>query len=217
MIINCLLFDRLTTLDAIGPMTVLSRLPDVEVNYIGLQKGLIRSVESKLGLMIDHNLSSAPGCDILIVPGGPGIRDLLHNQPLLTFIKNTCDSAKWTASICTGSLLLGAAGLLQGKKATTHWNVLNDLKKYGATPVSERVVIEGNLIMGAGVAAGIDMALTLSSMIESEKTARAIQLKIEYDPAPPFNGGSPSKESTEVIALARGGLQAKVNKRSSSN
>lgn len=114
-------------------------------------------------------------------------------------------------SVCTGSLLLGAAGVLQGKQATTHWNALGDLKQYGAEPVSQRVVIEGRLIMGAGVSAGIDMALTLAAMIHGETVARAVQLKIEYDPAPPFAGGSAAKESDEVIALARGGLKNAAN------
>lgn len=208
MVINCLIFDRITTLDAVGPITVLSRLPDVEVNFVGLRKGLIRSVESKLGLMADHDLQSAPDSTIFVVPGGPGIRELLNNDTLLSFVKGSCSSADWVCSVCTGSLLLGSAGILRGKKATTHWNALEDLKVYGAIPVSERVVVEGNIIMAAGVAAGIDMALTLVARIMGEHVARAIQLKIEYDPAPPFDGGSPTKESDEVIAMASSGLKS---------
>jgi len=207
MIVNCLLFDRITTLDAIGPITVLARLPNANVNFIGLKQGHIRSVESNLGLIVDYDLETAPKCDILIIPGGPGVRDLLENESLLSWLRDVYDSITWLGSVCTGSLLLGAAGLLRGKKATTHWNAINDLEKYGAIPVSKRVVREGKIVMAAGVSAGIDMALSLASMIKGEEIARAIQLKIEYDPSPPFDGGSPSKETTEVIALVQKGLK----------
>jgi len=207
MIVNCLLFDRITTLDAIGPITVLARLPNANVNFIGLKQGHIRSVESNLGLIVDYDLETAPKCDILIIPGGPGVRDLLENESLLSWLRDVYDSITWLGSVCTGSLLLGAAGLLRGKKATTHWNAINDLEKYGAIPVSKRVVREGKIVMAAGVSAGIDMALSLASMIKGEEIARAIQLKIEYDPSPPFDGGSLSKETTEVIALVQKGLK----------
>lgn len=210
MIISCLIFDRLTTLDAIGPMTVLARLPGAEVHFVGLKKGEIRSVESKLGLIIDHDLESAPESDILLVPGGPGVRALLENESLLSWIRDTHKTAQWVASVCTGSLLLGAAGILRGRKATTHWNALTELEQYEAESVSQRVVVEGNIITGAGVSAGIDMALMLVSLMMGEEIARAIQLKIEYDPAPPFDGGSPSKETAKIIALARGGLSLKA-------
>ena len=160
-----------------------------------------------LGLIVDYDLETAPKCDILIIPGGPGVRDLLENESLLSWLRDVYDSITWLGSVCTGSLLLGAAGLLRGKKATTHWNAINDLEKYGAIPVSKRVVREGKIVMAAGVSAGIDMALSLASMIKGEEIARAIQLKIEYDPSPPFDGGSPSKETTEVIALVQKGLK----------
>ncbi len=210
MIISCLIFDQLTTLDAIGPVTVLARIPNTEVHFVGLKKGAIRSVESKLGLIVDYDLKSAPASDILLVPGGPGVHALLDNNSILSWIQERHQTAKWVASVCTGSLLLGAAGILKGCRATTHWNALRDLEQYGAEPVSERIVIEDNIITGAGVSAGIDMALMLVSLMMGEEIARAIQLKIEYDPAPPFNGGSPSKESSKVIALARGGLKLKT-------
>ena len=153
MIISCLIFNRLTTLDAIGPVTVLARLPNAKVNFVGLKKGEIRSVE-KLGLIVDHDLESAPECDILLVPGGPGVRALLDNKSILSWIRNTHQTAKWVASVCTGSLLLGAAGILKGRKATTHWNALRKLEQYGAESVSKRIVVEGNIITGAGVSAG---------------------------------------------------------------
>jgi transcriptional regulator GlxA family with amidase domain len=190
-------------------MTVLSRLPYVEVNYIGLEKGIIRSGKSKIGLVVDHDLNTAPESDILVIPGGPGIREILNNKSLQSFVNDALELNKWIASVCTGSLLLGAAGMLRGIEATTHWNALNDLYVYGATPVSKRVVIHDKIIMAAGVASGIDMALTLVSLIDSEETARAIQLKIEYAPDPPFNGGTPAKESKKVIELAQGGLKRK--------
>lgn len=203
MKISCLLFDRMTTLDAIGPTTILSRLPGAEISFVGLKKGEIRSVQSRLGMMADYDLASAPQSDIIIVPGGPGVRDLLNNQEVLNWLRSGYRSAKWMVSVCTGSLLLGAAGLLQGRKATTHWTAFQELRNFGAKPVSERIVLDGRLVMGAGVSAGIDMALTLVSIIAGEEAARAIQLKVEYDPQPPFSGGTPQKETLEIIDLVR--------------
>ncbi len=206
MIVSCLLFDRLTTLDAIGPVTVLARMPGTDVQFVGLYKGEVRSVQSGLGLITDHDLESAPQCDLLLVPGGPGVRALLDNEPALSWIRKTHRDAQWTASVCTGALLLGAAGLLKGHDATTHWNAQQELATYGARPTRKRIVVSGNIITAAGVSAGIDMALTLVSLVRGEDIARAIQLKIEYDPAPPFDGGSPDKESIDIVALARGAL-----------
>ncbi len=203
MKISCLLFDRMTTLDAIGPTTILARMPGAEISFVGLEKGEIRSVQSKLGMIADYDLANAPSSDIIIIPGGPGVRDLLGNQKVLNWLRSEYRSAKWIVSVCTGSLLLGAAGLLQGRKATTHWTAFDELRNFGAKPVAERMVIDGRLAMGAGVSAGIDLALALVSLITDEDTARAIQLKIEYDPQPPFSGGTPQKESADIIDLVR--------------
>lgn len=203
MQISCLLFDRMTTLDAVGPTTILARIPGAKISYVGLQQGEVRSVQSKLGMSVDHDLASAPQSDIIIIPGGPGVRDLLDNQKVLNWLRSEYRSAKWIVSVCTGSLLLGAAGLLQGRKATTHWTAFDELRNFGAKPVSERIVIDGRLAMGAGVSSGIDLALNLTSMLTDEETARAIQLKIEYDPQPPFRGGTPQKETAEIVDLVR--------------
>ncbi len=203
MNISCLLFDRMTTLDAIGPTTILARMPGAKVSFVGLNKGEIRSVQSELGMVADYDLADAPSSDIIIIPGGPGVRDLLGNQRVLNWLRSEYRSAKWIASVCTGSLLLGAAGLLQGRKATTHWTAVDELRSFGAKPVSERVIIDGRLAMGAGVSSGIDLALSLVSLLTDEETARAIQLKVEYDPQPPFSGGTPQKESAEIIDLVR--------------
>jgi putative intracellular protease/amidase len=204
MDIAILLFDKLTALDAIGPYEVLQRLPGAQVRFVAAARGPVRTEQGMLGLVADFALDEVTTADILLVPGGIGTRPLVDDEPTLEWIRAVDAGSDWTTSVCTGSLLLGAAGLLQGKEATTHWRALDLLSQFGATPVSRRVVEQGKIITAAGVSSGIDMALTLAARIAGDEVAQAIQLGIEYDPQPPFDAGSPSKAPAEVVELVRG-------------
>ena len=150
--------------------------------------------------------ADCPQLDLVMVPGGPGQQDLMEDAVVLEFLRQQARGAKYVTSVCTGSLVLGAAGLLKGKRATSHWAAIDHLKPLGAIPVSERVVIDGNIITGAGVASGIDFALEVAAVLEGEEVARQIQLQIEYDPAPPFNSGSPQTAAPATVAALRGRL-----------
>jgi putative intracellular protease/amidase len=207
MDIAILLFDRLTALDAIGPYEVLQRLPGAEVRFVGAQRGPVRTEQGMLGLVADFARADVTSADVLVVPGGIGTRALLHDEPTLEWIRAIDERSDWTTSVCTGSLLLGAAGLLHGKEATTHWRVLDMLATFGAIPISRRVVEQGKVITAAGVSSGIDMALTLAAHIAGDEIAQAIQLGIEYDPQPPFDSGSVAKASPAVYELAVAGLR----------
>ncbi|MDH3314362.1 MAG: DJ-1/PfpI family protein [Gammaproteobacteria bacterium] len=206
MNIACLVFDQITLLDAVGPMEVLSRIPGASVRIVAPENKPLRSNKSGFRLIPDCVLEELTSADIVLVPGGPGVRPLLEDKRLLDWVRGVHRTTEWTTSVCTGSLLLAAAGLLEGLPATTHWNALSDLERYGAKPVKQRVVVDGKIVMGAGVSAGIDMALTLASLVAGEAVARAIQLRIEYDPKPPFDAGSPDRVDEIVLDLARGGL-----------
>ena len=208
MNIACLVFDQITLLDAVGPMEVLSRIPGAKVEFVAKKTELLQSNKSRFRLMPDRLLEDMDDADILVVPGGPGVRPLLEDSRVLEWLRRVHQSSQWTASVCTGSLLLAAAGLLQGLAATTHWNALADLERYGAKPLRERVVVNGKIVTGAGVSAGIDMALTLASLAAGEAVARAIQLRIEYDPKPPFDAGAPDRVDEIVLELARSGLDS---------
>lgn len=203
MEIAVLVFDDLTMLDAVGPLEVLARLPDAEVKIVAKDKGPLRAhaVSGGIGLIADHALSDVPSPDILLVPGGFGTRELVGDGTVTGWIGEVHRNTMWTASVCTGALLLGAAGVLDGLRATTHWRAMDRLADYGAIPTRERVVIDGKVITGAGVSAGIDMALQLASMIAGADLAQAIQLQIEYDPAPPFDAGHVDKVSQKVRDL----------------
>jgi transcriptional regulator GlxA family with amidase domain len=202
--IALLVFDRLTALDAVGPYEVLSRLPGAELRLVGKEVGVKRTDTGALGLEADLALSELPDPDVLLVPGGAGSRPLMSEPDVLDWVRSAHQGSTWTTSVCTGALVLGAAGILQGKRATTHWAYLDRLRELGAEPVSERVVEDGKVITAAGVSAGIDMALGLAARIAGEQVAHAIQLGIEYDPQPPFDSGSPAKAHPNVIALVRG-------------
>lgn len=200
--IGMLLFPRLTQLDLTGPYEVLSRLPNTKVHLVAHS---LEPVKTDRGMMIVPTITFAdcPQFDVVIVPGGPGQQDLMEDAVVLEFLRRQAAGAKYITSVCTGSLVLGAAGLLKGRRATSHWAALDHLALLGATPVNERVVIDGNIITGAGVASGIDFALRLAAILEGEEVARQIQLQIEYDPAPPFNSGSLRTASAETIAALR--------------
>ena len=192
------LFDRFTALDAVGPYEVLARVPGAEVTFVAAERGPVRNDSRSLALVADGSFGDVHSADVLVVPGGPGTRAMLDDEALIDWIRRLHATTQWTTSVCTGSLLLGAAGILQGLRATTHWLHLERLAEFGAVPTDERVVIEGKVITAAGVSSGIDMALTLAARIGGDDGARAVQLSIEYDPQPPFDSGHLSKASAAV-------------------
>jgi putative intracellular protease/amidase len=198
------IFDRFTALDAVGPYEVLSRLPDATVSFVAAEPGPKRTENGMLALTADLSFAELSDPDVVVVPGGFGTRALMHDEPTLAWLRAAHHTSQWTTSVCTGSLLLAAAGLLHGLEATTHWLAMDLLREQGAVPVSRRVVEQGKVITAAGVSAGIDMALTLAARIAGEGEAQAIQLGIEYDPEPPFRSGSLAVASAEIIARVRG-------------
>ncbi len=198
------LFDRFTALDAVGPYQVLSALPDARVRFLAAEEGPVRSDNRMLTMVAEGRWEDSPRPELLVVPGGPGTRDLLVDERMLAWVRSVHESSRYTTSVCTGSLVLGAAGILDGVDATTHWMEMDELRALGAQPTSERVVERGKVITAAGVSAGIDMALRLAELIAGPLVAQAIQLAIEYDPQPPFDSGSPEKAPREVVDLVRG-------------
>jgi len=203
MNIAILLYDRLTALDAIGPYEVLSRLPGVELTFVATEAGPVRTDNGMLTLLAERSIGEVDRADIVLVPGGPGEVAARAGGSALEWLRAVHETSTWTTSVCTGSLLLGAAGLLEGKRATSHWLALDDLTALGATAVSERVVFDGKVVTAAGVSAGIDMALALAARVAGEQVAQAIQLGIEYDPQPPFHAGSPGAAPAEIVELLR--------------
>jgi putative intracellular protease/amidase len=192
MDIAILLYDRMTALDAIGPYEVLGRVPGATIAYVSPEPGTKRT-DQNLGLIAVTSLADAAHPDIVVVPGGPGETAAGQDERILEWLRAAHETTTWTTSVCTGSLILGAAGLLEGKRATSHWLALDQLHKYGAEPTLDRVVVEGKIITAAGVSAGIDMGLTLAAKLAGDEVAQTIQLGIEYDPQPPFDAGSPKK------------------------
>jgi transcriptional regulator GlxA family with amidase domain len=196
------LYDRFTALDAVGPYEVLWRIPGARVHWIGAEAHAY-STDRGLQLVAEATLDDVPAPDVLVVPGGTGTLAALEDERLLDWIRRADATSTWTTSVCTGSLLLGAAGLLDGLCATTHWSYMDRLADYGAQATSERVVEQGKVITSAGVSSGIDMALTLAARIAGDDVAQAIQLRIEYDPEPPFDVGSIAKAPAHIRELAR--------------
>jgi putative intracellular protease/amidase len=203
MLITIPLFDRFTALDAVGPYEVLSRLPGAEVVFVAEEAGPVRTDTRALTLVAERALADVDACDVVVVPGGPGTREMLEPQPLHDWLRAIDATTQWTTSVCTGALLLGAAGLLDGLEATTHWSAFDTLATLGARPTESRVVQQGKIVTAAGVSAGIDMALWLAAQIAGDEVAKAIQLGIEYDPQPPFDSGSVAKASPETKELVR--------------
>ena len=197
------IFDRFTALDAVGPYEVLSRLPGAEVTFVAAEPGLKRTETGMLALNADATLEQLPEPDVVVVPGGFGTRPLMADEAMLAWLRRAHATSSFTTSVCTGALLLGAAGILDGLEATTHWLALDTLADLGARPVRRRVVEQGKVITSAGVSAGIDMALLLAARIAGEDLAQAIQLGIEYDPDPPFNSGSEDRARPQVVELVR--------------
>ena len=200
--VGLLVFPDLTQLDLTGPYEVFSRAPGMRVVLVGTRPGPIRS-EWGLSLGTDCTLDEAPPLDILCIPGGVGVNALLPDDAVLDFVARRGASAAWVTSVCTGALVLGAAGLLRGYRATTHWLSLDLLPELGATPVEARVVRDRNRITGGGVTAGIDFALTLVAELRGREVAERIQLMVEYDPSPPFRGGSPREAPGALVSGVR--------------
>jgi cyclohexyl-isocyanide hydratase len=209
-LIGMLVFPRLTQLDLTGPYEVLARLPNTVVDLVART---LDPVTTDRGLQIVPTVTYAdcPQLDVVVVPGGPGQQDLMEDEAVLAFLREQAASAQFITSVCTGSLVLGAAGLLKGRCATCHWAAIEHLKLLGAIPVRERVVVDGNIVTGAGVASGIDFALKLAAILEGEAVAREIQLQIEYDPDPPFDSGSPKTALPATLATLKARL-ATLNK-----
>ena len=203
MKIAILLYENMTALDAIGPYEVLSRLPDAQVLFTAEMRGPVLTDTGFLKLMADYATSEVSDADLLLVPGGPGDEDVRKNAKLLDWIRVIHEGSRFTTSVCTGSLILGAAGLLKGLRATTHWTRRDVLREYGAEATGERLVEQGKIVTAAGVSAGIDMALHLVRKISGDDLAQGIQLGIEYDPQPPFDAGSPEKAPSHIVQLVR--------------
>jgi transcriptional regulator GlxA family with amidase domain len=203
MQIAILIFEKVTALDAVGPYEVFRSVPGWEVKFAGLEKGVVRTDCGHLGLSVDYSLDEVTDPDVVLVPGGEGNRPLLGDERVLSWLREVDKGTKWTTSVCTGSLVLGAAGLLDGKRCTGHWMYLDPLGAYGADPAGGRFVEDGKTITAAGVSAGIDMALHLVGRELGPELAQAVQLGIEYDPQPPFDAGSPSKAPAEIVDLVR--------------
>ena len=194
-----LVYDGMTVLDAIGPYDVLRSVPGWEVRFVGKERGEVRDEPGALGINADHSLDEVTEADIVLVPGGSGSRPLMKDEEVLSWLRAVDGGTKWTTSVCTGSLVLGAAGLLEGKRATSHWLFLEALGRLGADPVGGRYVEDGKVMTAAGVSAGIDMALHLVGRELGPEMAQSVQLGIEYDPQPPFDAGSPQKAPAAIV------------------
>ena len=194
-----LLFPNVTQLDLTGPAQVLSRLGNVTIDLVASNRDPVMT-DAGFALLPTASFADARACDILCVPGGFGTADAVEDAATLDWVRQAASGAAWITSVCTGSLILGAAGLLQGYRATTHWASHHMLARFGAIPVQERIVFDRNRVSGGGVTAGIDFALALTAVIRGEDHARLVQLSLEYDPAPPFAAGSPTGAGPEILA-----------------
>jgi cyclohexyl-isocyanide hydratase len=200
--IGLLLFPRLTQLDLTGPFEVFAKMPDATVHLLWKSTEPV-TAETGMRILPDTTLAECPKLDVLCVPGGPGVSAMMEDAEVLAFLRDQAGRVRFLTSVCTGALILGAAGLLRGKRATTHWASHDLLAAFGAIPTKGRVVRDGNLITGGGVTAGIDFALTVVAEIAGPAVAQGIQLQIEYAPAPPFNAGSPETAPADVLANTR--------------
>jgi putative intracellular protease/amidase len=208
MEIAILIYDELAALDAVGPYEVLRNVPGWDVRFVAKEAGEVRTEDGRLGLIADRALAEVESPDLVLVPGGRGSRTLMNDEMVLGWLRDVDRTTKWTTSVCTGSLLLGAAGLLEGKRVTSNWLVLDAHRRFGAEPVGGRWVQDGKLITAAGVTAGIDMALHLVAVEAGPEVAQAVQLGIEYDPDPPFDCGSPEKAPPAIVELVTAAARA---------
>ena len=200
--IGLVIFPKVTQLDLTGPVQVFSSVPGAKLHLIWKRIEPVPS-DSVLTLTPTTTFADCPQCDVICVPGGTGTDDMVNDAEMLDFLRRQAIAAKYITSVCTGSLVLGAAGLLTGYRATTHWTAIDLLAQFGATPAKTRVCVDRNRITGGGVTAGIDFALTLVSIMIDRQTAEMIQLRLEYNPAPPFNSGSPDTAPPEILALMK--------------
>ena len=201
--IAILLFEGFDVMDVAGPYEVLRWLPNAQVSFVARQRGPIASEGGGLSLVADTALSELPHPDILVVPGGAGELPARDDAQICDWLRGAASADAYLVSVCTGALLLGAAGLLRGKRATTYWMALDELPKFGATPLRQRYVFDGKLVTSAGVSAGIDMSLALAAALRGPEVAQAIQLGIEYAPEPPFDTGSPDTAPADMVARLR--------------
>ena len=210
--IGIVLFPRVTQLDFTGPLQVFSSVPGAKVHLIWKR---IEPVTSDSVLVITPTISFAdcPQLDVVCVPGGFGTDDMVNDEEMLAFLRKQAEGAKYITSVCTGSMVLGAAGLLKGYRATSHWTMVDFLSAFGAIPTRTRVCTDRNRVTGGGVTAGIDFALTLVSKLVDTRTAQAIQLRLEYNPAPPFNAGSPDTAPPEILAYMKNKYAAAQERR----
>ncbi|KJK53587.1 MULTISPECIES: DJ-1/PfpI family protein [unclassified Streptomyces] len=204
MQIAVLLYDRFTALDAVGPFETLGRLTGAEVVFVSERPGPVRTDNGALALVADKGLDEVTRPDVVLVPGGPHPEREMANPVVMDWLRAVDATSTWTTSVCTGSLLLAAAGLLEGRRATSHWLYLDRLPELGAHPTGERVVFDGKYVTAAGVSSGIDMGLTLLGRIAGDDFAQAVQLMTEYDPQPPYDTGSPDKAPADLVARLRG-------------
>jgi len=211
--IGIVLFPRVTQLDFTGPLQVFSSLPDAKVHLIWKRIEPVTS-DSVMVLTPTTTFADCPQLDVLCVPGGFGTDDMVNDEEMLAFLQRQAPGAQYVTSVCTGSLVLGAAGLLKGYRAATHWTAMDYLQAFGAIPTKTRVCVDRNRVTGGGVTAGIDFALTLVSLLRDRETAEMIQLRLEYNPAPPFNSGSPDTAPPEVMALMKDRLAQSKTARS---
>jgi len=196
------IYDGVTALDAIGPYEPLSRIPGADVRFVGAEPGPKECDTRALSVVAGYSVEEVLSPDVIVVPGGEGSRRE-SGDALLPWIRSVHPTTRWTTSVCTGSLLLGKAGVLDGLEATSHWIYLDMLRDYGAKPSHDRVVEQGKVVTAAGVSSGIDMALRLIQLEAGDELAKAIQLSIEYDPQPPFDAGSPDKAPDQLVELVR--------------
>jgi cyclohexyl-isocyanide hydratase len=210
--IGLLLFPKLTQLDLTGPLQVFSRIPGATVHLVAKTLEPVPS-DTALWLPPTVDFAACPPLDVVCVPGGVGTDDLVGDEPTLAFLRRQAEGARYITSVCTGSLVLGAAGLLRGYRAATHWSALDDLAAFGAIPDRARVCVDRNRITGGGVTAGIDFALTLAALLADRGTAQAIQLMLEYNPAPPFNAGSPDTAPEEIVVMLKQRMQGARQRR----
>jgi cyclohexyl-isocyanide hydratase len=210
--VGFLLFRNITQLDMTGPYEVFTKLPNAQVHLVSKTREPVMA-DGGMHILPTTTFADCPPLDLICVPGGAGVNPLLGDAETLDFIRRQAESARYVTSVCTGALVLGAAGLLAGKRATTHWMSHEMLSAFGATPVAGRVVIDGNVITGGGVTAGIDFALAVAAAAFGEELAKSIQLAIEYDPQPPFDAGSPHRVEPEVVAKVRAGAAKRQTER----
>jgi len=214
--IGFLLFPKVTQLDFTGPLQVLSRLPGAQIHLVWKRIEPVPS-DTVLTLQPTTTFADCPQLDVICVPGGFGTDDLVDDQETLDFLRRQAAGAKYVTSVCTGALVLGAAGLLQGYRATTYWAAIDNLTAFGATPARTRVCIDRNRITGGGVTAGIDFGLTVASVLSDQTTAESIQLMLEYNPQPPFNAGSPDAAPAEVLAMLKEKMAPSIARRRESS